>query len=342
MFVVSRELGRLVRLRHGVVTWSELKADGLGSGTLRRYLDTGALVRLHPGIYRFGTAPDTLESRCVAACLADDRVVVSHLTAARLHHCRRVGDDDVVHLIVRGDRVPLSSGVVTHRTKALAPGDVEQRIDHIRLTTALRTTFDLASVLGDLDLESVIEQLLDRRRITVPELHAIGRRLRAPGRTGSARFCRVVCGRDGWLRPADSHLEVRMWRALGGSGITGLVRQHRCRAGRRTGGAPRHRRSRLWMGARDRSRHVARRSSGCTVGQDPGSRAAADQLAHRAGDRRRGRTLARRPRPGAPRFAFRPPGHRAAAEPPAAPRPSPEKSGPHMCPNPAEFRHKGE
>ena len=226
MFVVSRELGRLVRLRHGVVTWSELKADGLGSGTLRRYLDTGALVRLHPGIYRFGTAPDTLESRCVAACLADDRVVVSHLTAARLHHCRRVGDDDVVHLIVRGDRVPLSSGVVTHRTKALAPGDVEQRIDHIRLTTALRTTFDLASVLGDLDLESVIEQLLDRRRITVPELHAIGRRLRAPGRTGSARFCRVVCGRDGWLRPADSHLEVRMWRALGGSGITGLVRQH--------------------------------------------------------------------------------------------------------------------
>jgi hypothetical protein len=226
MFVVSRELGRLVRLRHGVVTWPELKSNGMSSGTLRRYLDTGAVVRLHPGIYRFGAAPDTLESRCVAACLADDRVVVSHLTAARLHGLRRVGDDDVVHLIVRGDRVPLSSGVVTHRTKALAAGDVQHRTDHIRFTTALRTAFDLASVLGDLDLESVIEQLLDRRRITVPELHAIGRRLRAPGRTGSARFCRVVCARDGWLRPADSHLEVRMWRALSGSGITGLVRQH--------------------------------------------------------------------------------------------------------------------
>ena len=91
MFVVSRELGRLVRLRHGVVTRPELRYDGMGPGTLRRYLDTGALVRLHPGIYRFGAAPDTLESRCVAACLADDRVVVSHWTAARLHHLRRVG-----------------------------------------------------------------------------------------------------------------------------------------------------------------------------------------------------------------------------------------------------------
>ncbi len=226
MFVISRELGRLVRRRHGVTTWQELKGDGMGSGTLRRYLDTGELVRLHPGIYRFGTSPDTLESRCVAACLADDRVVVSHLTAARLQGLRRVGDDDIVHLTVRGDRVPLSTGVVTHRTKTLAAGDVEQRADHIRLTTALRTAFDLASLLGDLDLESVIEQLLDRRRVSVPELHAIGRRLRAPGRTGSSRFCRVVCGRDGWLKPADSHLEVRMWRALSSGGISGLVRQH--------------------------------------------------------------------------------------------------------------------
>lgn len=227
MIDLPRSLTRDIRRRHGVVTRPELIAGGVSPAKIRRHLENGALVSLHRGMYRLGFTPDTLESRALAACLANERVVVSHLTAGRLHHLRRVGDDDIVHVMVQADRIPLTSAVVVHRTRSLLPIDVMKRADGIRLTTPLRTAFDLASMLGDLDVESIVEQLLDRRIVTPPDLHAIGRRLARSGRNGSARFARVVGGRPSWSKPADSHLEVRVWRALNRTGVTGLVRQHR-------------------------------------------------------------------------------------------------------------------
>jgi very-short-patch-repair endonuclease len=226
MLVVSRNLQNTIRLQHGVVTARQLLEDGISASRIRRLVTTGALVRVHKGVYRVGVTPDSIESRSVAACLADDRVVISHLTAGRFHGLRRIVDDELVHVCVLADRVPLRSGVVTHRTKVLPPSDVETWGHGIRLTTLLRTVFDLASILGDLDIESIIEQGIDRRRIDVPQLHETGRRLCAPGRTGSARFTRVVGSRPAWIKPADSHLEVMVWRALLRAGISGLVRQH--------------------------------------------------------------------------------------------------------------------
>jgi very-short-patch-repair endonuclease len=115
---------------------------------------------------------------------------------------------------------------MVQRTSMLLPADVVHREDGIRLTTPPMTVFGCAAHLDDLDLTSMVEDCLRRRLFTMPTLLDVGRRVVAPGRAGSARFTRVVSSRPGWLRPADSHLEVVLFDALGRAGIPGLVRQH--------------------------------------------------------------------------------------------------------------------
>jgi hypothetical protein len=73
--------------------------------------------------------------------------------------------------------------------------------------------------------ESVLEQLLDRRELTVPELFAADRELRKRGRDGAARFARVLAKRPAFAKPKNSDLEVRVLRALAGRGLL-LVPQY--------------------------------------------------------------------------------------------------------------------
>ena len=77
-----------------------------------------------------------------------------------------------------------------------------------------RLVFDLARFIDDDDLESVIEQLLQRKLTNIPRLFAAGRRLGKPGRDGTARFSRVLRRRPLWAKPKHSDHEVRLLRAL--------------------------------------------------------------------------------------------------------------------------------
>jgi very-short-patch-repair endonuclease len=83
----------------------------------------------------------------------------------------------------------------------------------------VRLACDLAWFLGDPDLESVFEQLIDRRLASIPALRAAAKRFCACGRPGSERLGRVLESRPAWLRPADSDLEVRVMRGLRQAGL---------------------------------------------------------------------------------------------------------------------------
>jgi very-short-patch-repair endonuclease len=71
----------------------------------------------------------------------------------------------------------------------------------------------------------VYEQMLDRRLVSVPSARAAAHRFAARGRPGTVRLRRVLDARPAWLAPADSDLEVRLWRALSEVGVT-CTRQH--------------------------------------------------------------------------------------------------------------------
>jgi very-short-patch-repair endonuclease len=123
-----------------------------------------------------------------------------------------------VHVIGRRRNAALRD-VVVHCTTMLPSADWTTREDGIRLLRPVRLAADLARFLDDHDLESVIEQLIDRGLVSVPALHACGRRLAGCGRDGIRRFARVLDARPAWNRPQDSDLEVRLFRALIAHGV---------------------------------------------------------------------------------------------------------------------------
>ena len=205
------------RAQYGLVTSAQLD-DAKVSTRHRTYLFEGRfLVPMHKGVYRLGSHDVGFEQACLGACLAVPELVVSGPSAGKLLKLRSMPTGSV-HLLA-SERAVRLSGVVIHLTTVLTQADWTTRDDGIRLLRPVRLAADLARFLDDHDLESVIEQMLDRGLVSVPALYACGRRLAGRGRDGSRRFARVLDSRPAWNRPRDSDLEVRLFRTLSEHGV---------------------------------------------------------------------------------------------------------------------------
>lgn len=216
-----RPLIGVARARHGLLTAAELSRERYVGRTRSTAIAAGMLVPVHRGIYRISTHEVTYLQRCAAALLAAPDAVLSGPTAAQLWNLRRTTTDDV-HVIAH--RSITLAGVHTHRTDFLRPADVTQRSGLAVLRPA-RLLCDLAWHLDDRALESVFEQMLERRIVTVPLVREIARHFAGRGRPGTRRLTTVLEARSDWLRPVDSDLELRLWRALVDRGVE-LERQH--------------------------------------------------------------------------------------------------------------------
>jgi len=124
----------------------------------------------------------------------------------------------------RLDRRP---GVHVRHTSDLPSCDIVRRSDGSRVTSPPRTAFDAAGLLGPRDLESLIEQCLERRYFLITTLWDGARRLGKPGRAGSGRIAAVIGRRPLWRRPVEPDYELRLERAVLRRGFPRLVRQHR-------------------------------------------------------------------------------------------------------------------
>ena len=223
MATISPSLTRRIAQRHGIVTHGELTADGYTSNTLRWQLDRGVLIPVHRGVYRIGTSPDTFESRCAAACLAEPLAIVTGVAAARLWDFRHVWRPDVPHVLVGHDCTPITSGVVLRRSNVIDASDAVPRDDGIVVASPPRAWFDCARDVDDERFERLTEWVLDHHA-NLQTLWRLTRRLRTNGRPGLARVNRVMSRRADWQKPAGSGLELRVLRALEQRGIE-LVRQ---------------------------------------------------------------------------------------------------------------------
>jgi len=214
----------LIRLQHGAVSGQQLARCGLGVRSKRRLVLSGTLIEVHRDVYRHAATPDSLEQRCALACLADSGIVISGPTAGRLLRIRRMPHGPI-HAMSLRRKVDLED-VIVHRTTTLDPErDIVYRADGIRVLAPRRLVFDLARFLDDVDFESVVEQLLDRRLTNVPAMFAAGRRLKKSGRDGSTRFARVLWQRPAWAKPKHSDLEVKLLQELR---LAGVALQAQC------------------------------------------------------------------------------------------------------------------
>jgi hypothetical protein len=209
---------------HGIIDRSHLAEFGVSANQIQRRLTTGRLLAIHPGVYRSAAWPATELGRCVATCMALPDGAVSHRTAGRLWGLRRCGGDSIDALIPHERRTRITT-VQLRRTTAMVPADVVHRPDGIRLTNPVRTVCDLAAVLNEEDLASVIEQVLDEFGVGYVTVRRTAGVLMASGRPGSRRLRAVLLGRPDGAAPQDSHLEVRLLGALVRAGLPQPIRQ---------------------------------------------------------------------------------------------------------------------
>lgn len=215
----ERSLNRLARRQHGVFLTDQALRVGVGREALRTRVQTGRLIRLHPGVFAFAGSKLSFEGHVHAALLAaGGEACASHVAAARL-----IGFGELpahIELTVPWPQDPrLPRSIKVHRARRLPDEDVTTR-DGIRVTTAERTLLDLAADLDRDALERALDDALVRKRVTRAALIAvIGRS--GSGRRGTSALRALLDARpDGHAR-IESPLEQKLHRLLERSGITG-------------------------------------------------------------------------------------------------------------------------
>jgi hypothetical protein len=176
---VEEILGELARESHGVVTRQEVLRAGVTKAELLRRVEIGALIPVHRGVFRVGHRAPSLEARYLAAVKAcGDRSLLAGRAAAHLFGLLK-GSPSLPEVVVPTER--RITGVVTHRTREIEPGDATTWRG-VPVTTIPRTLVDLAAVLPSDELARACHEAEVRYRVTPPAIEAVlGRRKNSPG-----------------------------------------------------------------------------------------------------------------------------------------------------------------
>lgn len=211
--------------QHGVLHRAQLLAAGVSPGVVTRMTRSGALHRLHRGVYAVGhlaLPPFAAEQAALLACgepsLISDRSALYlwglaarppdvHVTAVG-HHCRR------------------RSGIRVRVLPAIDQRDIRHR-QGIPLSSPCRTLIDVAATVGPAELEDALAEARVRKLVRDGELEAALKRV---GRVRGAAAMRRFLAHEGGpaitrstaerrfrtlLRQAELPQPQSNWRAAG-------------------------------------------------------------------------------------------------------------------------------
>lgn len=220
-----RTLGIMLALPP-LLSWEQLRADGVGPAQSRRMIRSGDLVRIRPGIYvrkdpAHPPSPEewiVLRARALARTSAESPLF-SHLTAAALHGLPvRAPNSPKVHITLPPERPGAQSFVVRHRGEVPAEQQVERY--GVRFTSIERTMADVARTAS---FETAVCSLdAAFRPVTAPEpgvndvaaaaeLRAKVLEIASRSAHGRARALRALTFADGRAQlPGESISRIRL------------------------------------------------------------------------------------------------------------------------------------
>ena len=206
-------LAALGRCDFGVFTFAEAAGRGVTSDQLSRRTQTGVLARPHPRVYVLKGVAPSWEQRAMAALkwIGNDGAL-SHRSAARLWGLLQVHEVWPLELSCPRRLQPRGASVVMRRIGGWRPGDLCLH-NRLRVTTRTRTMMDLASVLSEERLRSVLEDALVNDLI---DLNRLRRRIQTEGtqgRRGLGRLLGIIAELDGSSLLPRSELERRFIKA---------------------------------------------------------------------------------------------------------------------------------
>jgi hypothetical protein len=210
----DREIARLARRQHGVVSRRQLIALGIERRVVDRRIERGSLLAIHRGVYAVGQAGLTMEGRWLAAVLAcGANAVLSHRSAAQLWGM--LPRSRSVPEATRPTAARRRSQLTVHRGSL--PGDEVDVVDGIPTTSATRTLLDLAPMLSRGRLETAFNEIEVRRltsRRSLPELLE-----RYPRRQGSAALRLLLSERSAGAGVTRNEFEERFAVLLDSVGL---------------------------------------------------------------------------------------------------------------------------
>ena len=209
---------------NGVITRSDALALGMKPATLVRRVQTGHLIPVAKGLYVQPGVMEAERTTLLAATHALD-AVASHHSAARLHDLDSLRSE-IVSVTVPTRKSNRFGPVVVHQVTDLSRSDVME-IRGIPTTNATRTIVDLAGVVGEKRLASVLDEA-KRRGITsyddvASRLESLARR----GKPGVTRLRSVLQPRLGGFVVSDSTLETRLHTLVSAAGLPLPTSQYR-------------------------------------------------------------------------------------------------------------------
>jgi hypothetical protein len=215
----------------GVVPLRVMVGFGFSRSTVYRMVERGELAPILPGILRTPQAPQDREQLMVALCARNGDAVISSLTAAALWEFRKVPKDRRIHVMVPHSSSAsfddLGDRIVVHRCRQIDPVDIVTRADGIRVLSPSRTLLDIADIVREPVIGSILEQLLDRKMGTMTTHLATLMRLGHPQRPGARTMARAIGDRPTWRAAMQSDLEVRVLAEIERQGLPAPEVQHR-------------------------------------------------------------------------------------------------------------------
>lgn len=219
----DRRITTIAHDQHCVFTMAQALDAGLTLEQGRRRVESGAWIRLANGAFALAGAVVTTRSRVHAATLVIPGSVASHESAGELRDYPLVRRGLVVvsRPDVRPNRTELGR---IRRLCDFRPSD-HTVIDGIPVTSAVRTSVDLAAVMRADRYTSMIDKLLVRKEFSADDLAAYAVRWCRRGRKGSRLLWDTVDARgEGYVAP-ESELEAAGLALLEAGGFAPPVRQ---------------------------------------------------------------------------------------------------------------------
>lgn len=220
-------VSRVAEQHHGVFAAHHLRELGVARHERNYRLSAGRWAIVYEGAYRIAGVPLSWHGRVLAACWAGGvRAVASHRTAAELWQFPGRNTTFIELTCPRWHRAR-HDDLVVHESRVTE--QLPSTIECIPVTSAARTLFDLAAVVGPGTLDLAVESALRRRLTEVAELQDVLQRLGRRGRAGIANIRRVLDAHDPSRALTESEAERRLLLALGRHGLPAPVVQYEIR-----------------------------------------------------------------------------------------------------------------
>lgn len=158
----------LARRQHGVVSFDQLRAAGLGPRAIAGRVRRGWLRRVHRGVYIVGALESDLTAPTAALAAYGRNAILSHRTAAVLWRLLPARPEDPVDITLLNANRRSRPGVTVHRAKR---SDVRRR-HGLRLTSPAQTLADL----DEPELERAYNEALVLGLVTHQEVRAFAAR----------------------------------------------------------------------------------------------------------------------------------------------------------------------